>query len=186
MFDVLVFPGANRSAAHLERLKTLLREAQGSVDVGMYVLTHEGLADTLIAAKDSGVTLRLVADHTQMMCKGSLAKKLLSAKVDVFVHPDPKYSMGHQYVIVDDSTLALGSVNWTERTMVSGGMITITSDPRGTLPVLINFEEMVATYRTLEMNEYEESASWCPQCTEYRAMHGTREYADASGTCIAE
>lgn len=32
MFDVLMFSGADCSAAHLERLKSLLREARGSID----------------------------------------------------------------------------------------------------------------------------------------------------------
>lgn len=137
--------------------------------------------------RDRGVTLRLVADYTQMMCKGSLAKKLLGAKVDVFVHPQSSDTMGHQYVVLDKSIIVFGAVNWTERTMVSGGVITIADDPRVTLPMLTGFDQKMRTCRMLELNEWEENATCCPQCIKHRARYGARaNVEDESGVCVAE
>lgn len=53
--EVLRFPGANSSAAHLTRLQRIIQRARKTVDLCMYSLTHRALTCELTAAKKHGV-----------------------------------------------------------------------------------------------------------------------------------
>lgn len=93
--------------------------ATTSIHFAIYSLTHEGIADALIAAHLRGVTVLGVADAESAKASYSRVRTLGQAGIDVRVWGGA-YRLMHDKVFVTDagtrkSKAGLGSFNWTNQ-----------------------------------------------------------------------
>ena len=86
-----------------------------TIDAAVYSITHDGISDALIRAKQRGVDVRIITDKTQAAGKWSDDEKLEEASIPVKrggYHW--RGSMHNKFVIGDDTAVGTGSFNWTK------------------------------------------------------------------------
>ncbi|MCC7438034.1 MAG: phospholipase [Armatimonadetes bacterium] len=92
-------------------LATLLGTARATIDGAFYELESERIADALIAAKQRGVKIRLVADSDYE--KNPEMQKVLAAGIPVIF--DGRSALMHnKFAIIDGATIWTGSYNVTD------------------------------------------------------------------------
>ena len=84
--QVLFFPEARGArGAHVARLCAELEAARRTLDVAMFTLTHDGLADALLSQHRRGCRVRVLTDGRQAKCTGADAQRLREAGIAVRV-----------------------------------------------------------------------------------------------------
>jgi len=107
---VLFFP--EPSGANVTLLRQELQRARQSIEIAVFTLTLDTLADVLLEKHKAGVKVRVITDNRQAEVPGADAKRLLQA--GVAVRTDKSwYAMHHKFAIVDSTTVINGSFNWT-------------------------------------------------------------------------
>lgn len=98
----------------VQRIKTLIREAEKTVRVAMFTWTRYDLAHAVIDAKKRGVQTEVVIDHYS--AKGASAKivKLLKDNgINVMLSTGAPL-LHHKFLYIDNEVLVNGSANWTK------------------------------------------------------------------------
>jgi mitochondrial cardiolipin hydrolase len=94
------------------RITHLLRAASRSVDVCVYTITDNRIAERLLALHADGRELRIVTDGSRLREPGSDIQRLCDAGVPVRLG-SADYLMHHKFAIIDKRILLTGSYNWT-------------------------------------------------------------------------
>ena len=96
------------------RIVQEINQAQSTIDIAIYSFTRDEIADALIAAKNRGVTIRILADNSEASGTGSDVPRLEAAGFQL------KRTRGggggilhHKYAIFDGRLLLTGSYNWS-------------------------------------------------------------------------
>jgi phosphatidylserine/phosphatidylglycerophosphate/cardiolipin synthase-like enzyme len=101
-----------------QKILTLCRAARRQIDVCVFTLSDNVLAEALLACHRRGVTVRLVTDNEKEFDAGSdvlwLREQGLPVRVDRSQH-----HMHHKFAIFDDRQLLNGSFNWTRSATTS-------------------------------------------------------------------
>ncbi len=95
------------------KLMTTLAQAKKSIRIAMFTLTHEGIIQTLIEAKQRGVDIRVALDY--YTAKGASKKaleRLNLAGIRVLCNQGQEL-LHYKWALVDESHLIAGSANWT-------------------------------------------------------------------------
>lgn len=91
-----------------------INNAQTSIQIAIFTFTDKALVDDLIAAKNRGVLVQIVADYSQGTQPYSTAgfEKLIKNGIEVKINQS--YELLHnKYMIVDGNTVETGSYNYT-------------------------------------------------------------------------
>lgn len=112
MAEFWSFPESNEEG--FSRLLGLLSEAETSIQVGMFTLTHPSLSKALIDAAKRGVHVEVVLDRAQSV---NTNKKVLEGWKKTPIHV--RLNRGneifhHKFVLIDNKILISGSANWTK------------------------------------------------------------------------
>lgn len=99
-------------ATSLIRLLQWLNAARSSLDVAVFSITCDELADALLAAHSRGVRVRIISDNDQMATRGSDVERLKAAGVPVKVDNSPAH-MHNKFAVLDGRFVLTGSFNWT-------------------------------------------------------------------------
>jgi len=100
--------------APIETIKDKIENANSSLSIAMFTLTHPELIQAIIHTHKKGVKVQIFLDHTS--AKGASAKAvktLLEANVPLYFSQG-KQLLHHKMMLVDDSCFILGSANWTK------------------------------------------------------------------------
>lgn len=89
-----------------------LRSARRSVDLCIFTLSDDRIANEVLAAHARGVALRLITDNDKEADAGSDVSRLRAAGVPTVVDRTPAH-MHHKFAIFDGQWLLNGSYNWT-------------------------------------------------------------------------
>jgi len=82
------------------------------LDIAVYSLTHDAIAQAIIRAQNRGVKIRILTDALQAKGSGSDDELLESAGVSV--RRDTQSGlMHHKFAISDGYAIGLGSFNWS-------------------------------------------------------------------------
>ncbi len=98
-----------------QRLVTLIDGAQSSIDIANYTFSVKAIEEAVLRAKTRGVTVRVAMDKGQET-GDTVATRLSAAGVDVeFVAggDNPAGLQHAKFLLVDGTTLATGSNNWS-------------------------------------------------------------------------
>jgi phosphatidylserine/phosphatidylglycerophosphate/cardiolipin synthase-like enzyme len=119
-------PSAARSAAAVEaaeawfspahdcarRIGQLFGQATRGVEVAVFTITDDRIADAILDAHRRGVAVRILTDNEKAFDLGSDIERLRSAGVAVRVDESP-FHLHHKFAIFDGRRLLTGSYNWT-------------------------------------------------------------------------
>jgi cardiolipin hydrolase len=123
VIKALVSPGGATVALHSEayfspgddcvaRIVRLFADARSAVDVCVFTITDDRLADALLAAHHRGIRIRVITDNDKANDLGSDIGRIETAGVPVRIDRTP-FHMHHKFAIFDGRRLLNGSYNWT-------------------------------------------------------------------------
>lgn len=88
-----------------------IRRCETHLDVAVYSLTHDEIADELIAAHERGVAIRVLTDKVQASSKYADDERLEAAGIQV--RRDIRAGSMHTKYCVEPGAVGMGSHNWT-------------------------------------------------------------------------
>lgn len=114
----------------LRRIVSLIRGAQRSIEICVFTITDDRIANALVEAHTRGVALRIISDDEKVLDLGSDIERL--AKEGIAVRVDrSEFHMHHKFALFDRSLLVTGSYNWTRAAAKHNEEnIVVTGDPR--------------------------------------------------------
>lgn len=96
------------------RIVQEIQRARTSIDIAIYSFTRDEIADALIAAKNRGVAIRILADSEQAPGVGSEIARLEAAGFQLKRTPGLNGGIMHnKFAIFDNQVLLTGSYNWS-------------------------------------------------------------------------
>jgi phosphatidylserine/phosphatidylglycerophosphate/cardiolipin synthase-like enzyme len=95
-----------------EKIVRFISQARKSPHVAIYGLTHPKIAQAIVAAHQSGLTVRVIVDRLQAAGRTSLVPLLRQDQINVRVG-NYRGIMHNKYTIVDEVALETGSYNYT-------------------------------------------------------------------------
>lgn len=102
-----------KSDTYEEGIKELIQEAREYIFVPIFYLTHKELSHELIRAKKRGVDVKIILDASAAGNKYSMHKKLREEGIEVKVE-NFGGKMHCKSMVIDDSTIISGSMNFTK------------------------------------------------------------------------
>ena len=105
-----------------------LRSVETSLDVCIFALTNNDIAETILNLHRKGVPVRIICDNDQAESQGADIGRLRQAGICVR-EDKTQFHMHHKFAILDGTVLLNGSFNWTLQAVNSNNEnVTITSD----------------------------------------------------------
>ena len=90
-----------------------IAKCQKTLDIAIYSLTHDKIADALIEAHERGVKVRVLIDKSQAGNKYADDEKLLIAGIPL-LRDKVSGLMHNKFAIGDGKAVGTGSFNWTK------------------------------------------------------------------------
>lgn len=96
------------------RILAEINKAQSTIDIAIYSFTADQIRDALIAAKNGGVAIRIIADTSSVGSSGSEITTLQGLGFNLKTMAGIGSGIMHnKYMIVDGKVLFTGSYNWS-------------------------------------------------------------------------
>ncbi len=89
-----------------------IMEAKQSLDICLFTISENQIADAIIKQNQSGVKVRIVTDDEKIMDKGSDIFRFKHKGIPVKIDTN-RSLMHHKFAIIDEKKLITGSYNWT-------------------------------------------------------------------------
>ena len=107
--DAFFFPNEK----NVDKLVGYLTKATKSMNICVFNLTNDRLANAIFDAHQRGVKVRVISDDECMENQGSDIKWLAGQGVQCRVDSASQFHMHNKFVVIDDTFLITGSFNWT-------------------------------------------------------------------------
>jgi cardiolipin hydrolase len=114
----------------LVRFLELLRSAKRTLDICVFTITCNEIAQELLGRHRDGVKVRIITDSDQAGSQGSDIQECRRAGIEV--HDNQKYNsrtggsggsgvslMHHKFAVIDNAQLLTGSFNWTRSAVLN-------------------------------------------------------------------
>lgn len=95
-----------------QRITQLIQSVHRDLDICVFTITDDRIADAIIQAHSRGIALRLITDNEKAFDLGSDVTRLQDAGIQVKVDQTP-FHMHHKFALFDRQVLLTGSYNWT-------------------------------------------------------------------------
>jgi phosphatidylserine/phosphatidylglycerophosphate/cardiolipin synthase-like enzyme len=89
-----------------------LERATSSIDICVFTITDNRIADSIRDAFVRGVAVRIISDNDKSLDPGSDIERLMGLGVPVRID-QTDHHMHHKYAVFDQKTTLTGSYNWT-------------------------------------------------------------------------
>jgi phosphatidylserine/phosphatidylglycerophosphate/cardiolipin synthase-like enzyme len=96
----------------LEAILNLINHAAHRLDICVFTISDDRIAEALLAAHQRGATVRLLTDNHKLHDQGSDIKPLQIAGLPVRIDKTPNH-MHHKFAVADNRVVLTGSYNWT-------------------------------------------------------------------------
>jgi len=96
----------------VETVVRLIRGTERRLDVAMFTITDDRIADALVQAHSRGVRVRILTDDDKAYDRGSDIDRFRGAGIPVAVDGSPEH-FHHKFALFDGARLVTGSYNWT-------------------------------------------------------------------------
>ena len=100
------------NAANEEKVVSMLRTCKKTLDIAIFSLTLDSIAEAILEAHQRGIKVRMIADDECAKNKGSNVKLIASMGVPCKTD-NAVYHMHHKFAVLDESVVIMGSFNWT-------------------------------------------------------------------------
>eukprot|EP01060_Flectonema_neradi_P040360 TRINITY_DN915_c0_g2_i1.p1 TRINITY_DN915_c0_g2~~TRINITY_DN915_c0_g2_i1.p1 ORF type:complete len:370 (+),score=79.32 TRINITY_DN915_c0_g2_i1:44-1153(+) len=105
-----------------------LGSVQKNLDICIFALTNDRIADVILNCHRRGIRIRVICDDEQAKSKGADIYKLQTAGIPVRMDQS-QYHMHNKFAILDNKVLMNGSFNWTLQAVTSNNEnVMISSD----------------------------------------------------------
>ena len=127
--DYQIFFSPQQGKLALDKIEALIQSAQKTIKVASYTFTNDRICQNLIDAHKRGVQVQVIFDrdsaaHTSL----KTIQKLQRAHVTTSVRKIQGL-MHHKFAVIDDTTLIMGSANWTKAAFTINDEITCVVHP---------------------------------------------------------
>ncbi len=120
----------------------LMKRAKHSIDICVFTITDDRLAEEIKAAKDRGIAVRIISDNDKADDYGSDIYRLAQSGVEVCVD-ESEHHMHHKFAIFDSTTVITGSYNWTRSAARHNREnLVVSDDHKIVAPYQKNFDEL--------------------------------------------
>lgn len=89
-----------------------IRSAQLSLDICVFTISDNRISEAIIAARDRGVSVRIITDNDKTEDRGSDIEMMLQQGIHTRID-NTRHHMHHKFMVVDKVFLITGSFNWT-------------------------------------------------------------------------
>ena len=96
----------------LNAIRGLLERARKSVDICVFTITDDRIAEEILETAGRGVAVRIITDDDKSLDAGSDISRLKSRGVPVRCDRS-EYHMHHKFAVIDGEIVLTGSYNWT-------------------------------------------------------------------------
>ena len=133
-------------ATSLTRLIQWLAAVQQSLDICVFTITCNEIAEAIIACHRRGVKVRVITDDECADARGSDIETLKRNGIEVRDDNSPTH-MHHKFCIIDGRILVNGSFNWTRQAVIGNREnVTITDEYAFVQAFRAEFEKMWRMY----------------------------------------
>lgn len=133
----------------LSYLTKQLSAAKKSIDICVFIITSQDLADVILKKNDEGVIVRVVTDCEKMDLNYSQIEQFRASGIQVR-HDKTSYLMHHKFAIVDSQLLINGSFNWTRQAIMGNRENLLICDiPAIVKPYIDEFEKLWMIYKAV-------------------------------------
>lgn len=94
------------------KIAGLLGRSRRKIDICVFTITDDRIADAIVAAEQRGVAVRIITDNDKANDRGSDVDRLKRLGIPVRFDRT-EYHMHHKFALFDESKLLTGSYNWT-------------------------------------------------------------------------
>lgn len=123
------------------RIVALLRSVRRELDVCVFTITDDRIADALIATHRRGVAVRVLTDNDKAFDLGADIARLEAEGLPIRIDRTPAH-MHHKFAVFDRAILLNGSYNWTRSAQFANcENVVVTSERRLVEPFLAYFEK---------------------------------------------
>jgi phosphatidylserine/phosphatidylglycerophosphate/cardiolipin synthase-like enzyme len=110
--ELFLLPKEKQNA--LSQLIAQIDDAQLSIKLAMYTLTHPAIADALVRAHERGVFVQVALDlYTARGASRKVVDLLEKAHIPLLLSRGQEL-LHHKWALIDQHTLIMGSANWTQ------------------------------------------------------------------------
>lgn len=95
-----------------EKVVSMLRTCKKTLDISIFSLTLDSIAEAILEAYQRGIKVRVIADDECAKNKGSNIKVIASVGVPCKTD-NAIYHMHNKFAVIDNSVVIMGSFNWT-------------------------------------------------------------------------
>ncbi|MFY9151224.1 MAG: phospholipase D-like domain-containing protein [Prolixibacteraceae bacterium] len=96
----------------LESISDILKQARKTLEICVFTITDDRLAEDIMYCHDRGIQVRIITDDDKIYDHGSAIRELKNAGIPVKVDHS-RYHMHHKFGIIDSRIVFTGSFNWT-------------------------------------------------------------------------
>ncbi|MBT4845830.1 MAG: hypothetical protein HON92_10370 [Planctomycetaceae bacterium] len=89
-----------------------LERASRSIDICVFTITDNRIADAIRDAFVRGIAVRIISDNDKSLDLGSDIERLMGLGISIRID-QTKHHMHHKYAVFDQKTTLTGSYNWT-------------------------------------------------------------------------
>lgn len=109
--DIYFSPGGGTETRLINEINLCRR----TLDCAVFNISSSAVARAIVAAKNRGVTVRVVSDYSQWQSSSSQVNYLRSNGVQVHIlgSTSPYQLMHDKYAVFDNARMETGSYNWT-------------------------------------------------------------------------
>jgi mitochondrial cardiolipin hydrolase len=128
--------------APLAKIENLFDRAERSVDVCVFTITDDRIAERILAAHGRGVIIRIIADDDKAFDRGSDIDRIAAFGVPLRLDRS-EHHMHHKFAVFDGRMVLTGSYNWTRSAArFNHENVVVTADPRLVRAFSETFEEL--------------------------------------------
>lgn len=95
-----------------QRIVQLIHAVRKTLDICVFTITDDRIAEAIIEAHRRGIALRIITDNEKAFDLGSDVPRLQDAGIELKVDQTP-FHMHHKFALFDRQLLLTGSYNWT-------------------------------------------------------------------------
>ena len=129
------------------KLLDLLVGVRESLDVSVFTISDDRLAEAIIEVYKRGIGVRIITDDDKALDQGSDIHRLIDAGVPVRMDASENH-MHHKFAIIDKNILVNGSFNWTRSaTDYNQENILVTDEPKLVTAYLAEFERLWQNFK---------------------------------------
>ena len=140
----------------VDRILGLLNHVRKQVDICVFTITDNRIADAIMDAHRRNVRIRIVTDDRKSLDRGSDIEDFVKAGIPVGLDKSDRH-MHHKFAVFDRKTLVTSSYNWTRTAATQNEENIVVTDDKDLVKAFMQeFDGLWLKYKTEEVEDLDE------------------------------